>query len=443
MGFIDLSRLCGGLLLTLTVLLMSVSSVQGQNAQPDGLKATVVTADGDSLNGQIEQWRPKPHTPTKIRFHHTSTQSATTYRPQELQAFKLDAPSRQFVSRTVQVDQVPTNPKDATDFLRKNRQIKKTDTLFLEVVVKGPLTLYTRQGERDRYYAEKEHEITELIKRRRFVESKRAIATDDRYRQQLANLMRDCPEVQRDAQDVRLDFHPLRSLAARYNRCITGSSPSFLAEKQRSTWHTALGIAGGAVFSLPLTDGSDAIGTATYDPTLGYRAEGWVHFRSGSGAGNLAIQLELAYADERINGGSTLNSTLSGTDRAATRTSRVEITQKTIRLTSLIRFYYGSGTWEPYIEIGPAASYGLSFDEYVSLRTVTDDGTVIRDTEGKYLPDDFQRNAIGAEVGIGIKWNSFRVGLRHGEYRGFSNAGDSFFSMLNTNTSIRISYQIW
>ena len=377
----------------------------------------MITTTGDSLNGMVG-WSTEVNTPETVRFRETRGSTVTTYSPSTLRGVHF-ATGRRLVSRVVQVDQVPTNPEAASEYLQSGRPIKRRDTLFLEVVVEGPLALYTKQGKRDRYYVESNEDIAELIKRTRYRRSGRILATNHRYRRQLANRMSGCAEVREKTEDIRLTYRSLREVVADYNRCKTGTV-SFLLDT-RPTFTVSYGVVGGVVGSKPKTSGAFSI-ISEYDLSLGYTLGARAHVKFSK---QWAVGMQLAYVGETLRSASALyNDYLI-----------VEINHKAIRLSALPRYYIGGdsfGDWGPYLEGGGSFTYSMVFDEQIVSGGGTGDG---------YLPSDFRRFAYGATVGGGVEYRAFTLGVRAEVHLGFSSVKSRQFTMVNRSAYAFLGYR--
>jgi hypothetical protein len=337
----------------------------------------------------------------------------------------------------VQVDQVPANPKAATDYLKAGRPPKRPDTLLLESVEEGPLSLYTKQGRRDRYYVEGDEEIIELVERTRYLEAQDAMFTSHQYRQHLTNRMEPCPEVQDDVGGTALKLRPLKELVSRYNQCVTGASSSFVAEG-RTEWDAQFGLVGGLVGSKAYTkgtlaiDGALAIDGVPYDPTMGYRGGGWVRLRSGDGQGHWAVQGQLLYVRNRARGSGPIQLGTSG---------RIEmrLDHRALRLTATPRYYFHGQAWEPYLEGGMAFTYSLDVEPRYTVRYPNTGQTVSNRT----LPDDYRGAAYGAVVGGGVQYRAFTIGGRLEFHHGFSFNYESWvFSRRSIGVSMSLGYQL-
>jgi hypothetical protein len=435
---LSLRRLVIGGLLLVWILTGVRATAQEAAPSPDSRfhAATLVTTSGDSLEGEVQDWNWS-RTPEQVHFRPTPASATTTYGPSELRSVETESTSRLLVSRKVHVDLVPTDPERADDFLDEKRPVTKRDTLLLEVMVDGPLSLYTRQGPRNRYYVESDGSIGELVKRRRYVEDKDAVATNHRYRQQLTNRMDGCPDVRAEAEDVDRHFRSLGTLVSQYNECVTGASSSFIQEDQ-ARFATSFGVIGGVqrgqlALSDAITDGFGVFGWGT-----GYKLGAAVTARILRGDGQWALRGELVGSTQRIQvGAGREGSVIVGTSSSSANPTRSSdgtqigvgtirerplsrsdfVDMQWVKATVLGRYYLATGTWRPYLDGGITAGYLVSFaaespfeiPSGVSKR----DGLLTSSLED-YVNDlgAGQRLSPGLTLGGGVSYQGVEMGLR-------------------------------
>jgi hypothetical protein len=387
------------------------------SAEPTYWDATVVTADGDSLTGQVAGW-PWSRTPRRIQFRPEASAAPTTYAPAALRSVTRTDGTRRLVRRSVQIDQVPSDPEAATAYLRSDRPARVRDTLLLEVVVEGPLSLYTVQGRppprgraparrRSHHFVDAGGTIVELIQRRRYVSSERAVQTIPRYRQQLAVRMDDCSDVRAKVATLPFDLNRIRALVADYNRCVDGAS-RFVQEEQR-TFATSFGVLGGVsreqfALSTRQVDGFDVFGWGT-----GYRLGAAVTTRVLRGAQRWTLRLELAGARHRIEAGGDGPAVLR---RALGPEDFVEATR--LETGVFARYDLATPDWRPYLEAGVTGRYLVAFDADTPLRIRTGVTGDRRSLEG-YVTDRLgggERFTPGAVLGTGVTYGPVEVGFR-------------------------------
>ena len=201
-------------------LLLAQSSERGRGAIVE--PAVLVQASGDSIEGQIEQVHTS-RTPQHIRFRRSPSAPFRTYGPTEIQSVQMRDGVR-LVSHTVSVYLVPQAPSAARTYLQSDKPHTTKDTLLLEVLVDGPLTLYTKQGPRDRFFLESDEKKIELIERRWLEDTRRGtseLIVKPWHRQQLPTFMHGCPNAQEQIPTSTRTISSLAKVVLRYNRCTT------------------------------------------------------------------------------------------------------------------------------------------------------------------------------------------------------------------------------
>jgi hypothetical protein len=311
----------------------------------------------------------------------------------------------------------------------------------LEVVVDGPLALYARRGTPERFYLGQNDTTTELVKRQLYVPSDDAISTRHRYRQQLLNQMSGCKNVQADAQEASLDYQSLRHVVGAYNRCKSSASPIYVATDRDI--EVAYGVTGGLVASNPTARGGmdlpyGDVTSYSFDWTAGFSLGVWTEFRLDGGYSPWSVNAELVLTSEWMKARPPREPTDVG--------SGIRITHRALRISALPRYYVQTGSWEPYVEAGLTATASLLFDDQkISSYYGTTPGTreqFLKSTDGRPV-DDIKRYAFGANIGVGLKHQSYQLGLRASTHLGFSSELHSgAFTLRNRVVSLVFSYQL-
>ena len=317
-------------------------SVSAQNAasndRAEFVSGTVVLASGDTLSGEVRSWR-RARTPDVVHFRARSSDPVKTYSATDVRSVER-ADERRLVRRSIRLDQVPRDPDVAARFLESGEPSMKADTVLVEVATGGPLHLYFRQGARNRYFVESDGQTVELIQRRWKTETRQdanVVATSDRYRQQLERRMTNCPEVQEEAGRVDLELTDLREIVLRYNRCVTGSSPSQMDAPATDYWS-----------SLQTSVAVEATSGWSY---LADQAE---RMRRGFGGG-ISLIVRKAQSDARW-------SLRFGARGAYESIAYLQgsIDRTVVGVDGVFRYYVRTGRIAPYVEGGLAGLVGVS-----------------------------------------------------------------------------------
>lgn len=193
-----------------------------QAAYRDGY---VVANDGDTLSGLVE-YREGVGAYKSCRFKRSKGQRAVTYEPTGIAGygFKKD---KFFQSREVAIGDQPAR------------------LVFLEVLVKGPVTLYKFGG--NTFFVEKDNagllpltnELVEI-----FVNGKKASKRSNQYIGNLNMLLSDCDGMREKISLVKFDERSITNIVEDYHRCSGVAGVSYKAEKP---WIKAMvGVTAGA-----------------------------------------------------------------------------------------------------------------------------------------------------------------------------------------------------
>ena len=387
-----------GLLIALLAIVL-VGGPRGSWAQAESdtsnyTDAVLVTASGDSVSGTLAPWN-RSQTPQTVHFRLESASGTTRYGPTDLRTVETTE-GRRLVSRAVQVYQVPTDPKKAGAYLRSNQRLMRPDTLLMEVVVDGPLRLYTKQGDRNRYFLETDTDIVELIQPRwrDTRNGEEVLATSDRYRRQLKNRMEGCPEVQEKANGVKKTLKALRKIVLEYNRCVTGKSGGQPVAAEKGYWSQLV-----TSYSLQARSSWNYIPSRTDHFENGYALGATVRFHKAQSDATWSVLLGLRGGRETVGYG------VPGA-RESVGSRKGSIDQTYVGTDALFRYRLPIGAVAPYAEAGISSAWSLQSDvPQIGYLEGVRSGTGFRDGFRDVLE-------LGYTVGAGVIVEPIAIGAR-------------------------------
>jgi hypothetical protein len=178
-------------------------------------KGYIITTDGTRVEGLLldEEWFRNP---ASIEFKTASDAQPSSYLPKDIVEFGSDRPAK-YVSAEVSYD----IDKQSLDNLPPSREpTLRTEKLFLEVLVDGPVKLYmfTADSEREHFFVNSGSGIAELLNRK-YLGPGRTLLLNEKYKQQIILMTNDCPAVQSVAKNLRYDEDRLRKAFISINKC--------------------------------------------------------------------------------------------------------------------------------------------------------------------------------------------------------------------------------
>lgn len=383
-----------------------------ERPDPETLKdATLVTADGDSLRGQVvlSSWNP---TPQAIRFRRLEHDSFATHRASDLRTVALDD-EPPLVRRTVILDLVPDDPQKASQHMRANRPMTASDTLLLERRVRGPMRLYVWRGDRTRYFVESDGDIAELVEHVYYLSDERRIVTDARYRRALADRMQECPKLREEVENVDRQLQPLVELVTAHNRCVTGDEGASFAVEGAPLYTVNFGPVVGVSRSILYAHGSLGSVTApgrsyVFDWRTGYMIGLWGTVRHAGKGHHWGLHGQVTGFMQTFDG---YTEEPEGALRYKERNS--------LYLTALARYYITASDWQPYVEIGASADYAVRFvnRQRIFQQVGEEEPTLVSQ---RLALREFQRFSSGIIAGAGIEAGRWSIGVRAETTTGFS-----------------------
>ncbi|MFT6149835.1 MAG: hypothetical protein ACJAUH_002532 [Saprospiraceae bacterium] len=160
------------------------------------IKAHIIDKNQQRIDGSIDFGNPIQN-PDKIIFLDSSTLRISIYEPLDIQFFAIEKPyERRYESRIIQI----TDYSKYVEGLKESETLPIiTDTVFVEVLVKGNASLYQYKDEKKwvHFFAEKDDEFQTLVQK--IIKYDKIdiniIVLTQRYKSQLRTLFSDCPNI--------------------------------------------------------------------------------------------------------------------------------------------------------------------------------------------------------------------------------------------------------
>ncbi|MDX1943066.1 MAG: hypothetical protein SFU99_21055 [Saprospiraceae bacterium] len=214
-------------------------------AQSNFVDASITKLNGETIAGKID-YREWLITPNEIKFQPAATPAIIeTYTPTDLSGFKIHYNNEEYKRAIVGINNEPTSGDGELTRIESLEELQKplkldVDTVFLLILVKGRVNLYTLYDEqKQHYFIQKSNgRIEELIYRVVLVKnfpqsgavsiagseaflpgsSYSGLVFED-YKRQLVEAMPDCPNIQTSINKVGYSYN-LKSVVEEYNKCV-------------------------------------------------------------------------------------------------------------------------------------------------------------------------------------------------------------------------------
>lgn len=316
-------------------LLLGAAETKGQHGAQKGY---VVSTTGDTLRGIVQLGRDRRNSQL-CSFKPTPKAAFQSFLPAQLSAYgtaDLQYESHLLPQATAQ-----------TDTVRR---------AFLEVVVRGKLTLYYFQGELGkRFFLEgyRGSQLTELpMLTQKVVQYNRGLeyvqyVQRPLYRDTLARAFQGCPTVSNELSTLAFQVESLAGAVRAYNACVglAKEQPAAPPISQRRSWQWAPVLGLGIIDRLQLSDGNGGkplndVYDGAYYPTVGFSALFTPGLRGAPFSANAGLYYE-------YNRRYTALYELPGNIQ-----QRVKLAFDYLRLPIFVRYSFGHGGVRPYVEAG-------------------------------------------------------------------------------------------
>jgi len=368
----------------------------------------VVEATGDTLRGFV-QFDTGPPTAATVRFRPSANAPVQTL--SRTNTIGFGTADREFERHPVTIDQRPTEPE--SDF--PSGDLLRRDTVFLEKLVEGGLTLYHYHDRRKHLYlAVDGGRPSELIHYVRHVQrnGRTYLAESERYKGQLNEARTsDCP---RTARGLRYTVASI----VEYVRACNGSEgrdlSKQLVERTRFRLDHQVHLRPGQMNMTLTKAGSPSLDVSGRSIGFGYTL--MLRPNRPSASMGLLMNLGLRWFQgdndrlrERtatnVRRGETYSVVYTGTARAEGVALRVGLGGRyRVRTNASIR---------PFVEVGLRGLHALSYDasftqEQISTPQTSPDGETI--TETVYTETyEWPQTQFGGSIGLGLEWKAWAV----------------------------------
>ncbi len=230
----------------LAIILLASVNLFAQGIRVPGY---IIKANGDTLRGFVVDRKDNWHV-NEIEFASSESSATEKYPVPDIKGFYLESYKVFYRSAVTEIDIKPVDLEHVEPHNTRNLVV---DTLLLERVVAGPLSLYKYEGKRlkQHFFVEKDGVLTELP----FVryQGSTGVVNSKLYVYTLKTLTSDCDDSF-ISPATEYTAAALTKFVKRYNECVTGKK----SERARASLRMSATIfAGVGVAAVNLTGGAD------------------------------------------------------------------------------------------------------------------------------------------------------------------------------------------
>ena len=247
------------------------------------------------------------------------------------------------------------------------------DTVFLQVLVRGPVSLYRYV---DEWWIEKEQQgLLELVNEEReiIVNNQRVRRYTNQHLSTLSTMMFDCIEIRPALQSVSLSAQTLVPLVTRYNRCKGSNSKVFTEKKSWRAYRAGI-IAGLNISTLTLTSNKEgwAHTVGVFDPSNSTAFGVTLSFRTSKAKRNYSFTGSLIYSETESNNYVVLSNI------SYTTYNWVSVSLQQVKLPIGLRYTFSGRKVAPFVNAGISGTFHLAKDATWKQEYNDSGGTITR-----------------------------------------------------------------
>ncbi|MEO6166446.1 MAG: hypothetical protein ABIO46_07040 [Chitinophagales bacterium] len=371
-------------------------------AQEVSLNGFVITHYGDSIKGMIS-FPPKISTPRQIKFRGENSYWKD-FSPVDIKSFDL-ADGRKYESRITVVDVTPIATEDY--HYRLDTTILMHDSIFVQVLVEGEISLYENIDSTKRHYFISRDTIFRELVFHQFMEhylvGQPKLVARRKYVGQLKFYLQDCREIQQDIERAAYTINDLQPIIIAYNKCA-GKGTTYILPLNKIKFYLGPVIG----FSLAKISfkgtGSNDIEQADFstsvNPVFGIKVNAEVNkLNSFSASAELFYQAYQTTA--------SFSETISENYHS---TSNFELDFAYLKGTLLLNYHLTKISPRIFFNTGISYGYAMrTFNEYVRTDVVLNQSYLLTET----LFENFRHHEFGALVGAGAAFGRINAQAKY------------------------------
>jgi hypothetical protein len=374
---------------------------QATFSQDNYLSGFVIQLNGDTLKGFID-YRNWEKNPNKISFKEKMTDKKIDYHPLEIKEFSVS--DDKYEGAVVKTELSPLNVSDLTT----DEDLKfKTDTIFLQTIIKGKKCLYFYHDKsgKNQFYI-KNDTVFELLVYKKYISEingMKLIEENKIYISQLKNYFNEFTPIIPNIDAVN---YQKKKLIEIFHSYYNSSKSKVEYEKKTESIKIEMGVLGGLFFSGVKFNDSSRAGyeNIEFDPST-----------------NISLGLSLNLLIPRtLSRWSIYNEMIFNDENSNTRSYNIEneniytITQKrskfyVLKMNNMLRFQYP--VKKAFVFVNGGLSNGIGIEEITYKRTESFYYS-IKNVEEQNKSTYSSKLELGLNYGFGIKYKKMSVELR-------------------------------
>jgi hypothetical protein len=401
---------------------------QNSFCQENFLLGYIISLNSDTIHGFID-YRNWEKNPDEISFRKKLNDNESIYTPIDIKGFSvLDEIYESAIIKT------EISPIDASELTYNAELTFKTDTAFLQTIIKGSKCLYyyMKKDRREQFYIKQDSSFELLIYKKyikkrepiKELESNVLIYENKKYLGQLTVYLNDCPDIQAKLKKTEYSKESMEKLFLFYYNC-TSSGTQFHYETVKPYVEIGM-LAGLSLTSVKFNGTSNVYLVNTdYNQSGNFSAGLFFDIVRPRNQGKWSICNELIFSSFKVTG--SFNDYVDEDEYTITST---KFEYSYLKMNNMVRFKYPVGSLFVYLNAGMSNGYAISGanNKKKEIKFYTTE----RVETGKAL--DFTRKyEQGFILGLGTKFKNYSFEIRNERGNGIAKSSKVFDLKSPTN----------
>jgi hypothetical protein len=388
----------------IAVLLLCSVHTSYLGAQKLYLEGIITDNENQTRHGLID-YRDWNYNPEIIRFIPGANDTPLTFSPSTIKFFSVN--NENYISAVVTVERTPAG---MDELLIDGRRKLAEDNVFLKVLLEGETDLYyLNERQSGRHFYIRKNDGSDIIELAQYnavadIEGRKKLVTRDEYKDQLKNLMGDCPMLVPLVHLADYTAEDLTELVREYNKCM-GQEPDYIAELPSVEYQLRIS-AGISAFKLDFFgSGSRDLAAAGFPVTYKPAAAVGLDIIFPVARKAFSVYNELGFQQWEVHDDVLWYENENEYDEI-----EISLGGHNIRLLSVFMYTYPARKIKPYVYAGLVNVFNTITRN--NKITVAHFYTTETESTGVALPD-YRRYTQSLAAGLGLKYKNAGIDLRY------------------------------
>jgi hypothetical protein len=385
------------------ITVISILFLHTLHAQNNWKEITIITANGDSLTGEIAI-RIKFKSYKSLAVRNTKTKIITVYKPREIRSFTIKGEEQDLYFKTLQLE-ADYSSTDLSMLEQSPIVTLVKDTVFAQLLEAGEQKLYCYKDDK----AYKKHYVIEtsdgkaidLVNKRYYLNKEKTLSVyNEEYKKQLNQLLKSAAE---EINTTAFTERELKKLIKNHNNTFDKRNTyEYKEEKVKACVGL---IAGGHSTSLKFSGANKELNQLEFSPFFGFNAGVSLNLVIPRTQKHWTFYNELLYSNYKFQ---SENFNTYDDEKKSYQLANVSISGSYVKLFNALRFQVRPDHLSPFIQMGISNGFALKYEANTYYQS-----TLSGTSKPKAPLVYFRKYEQSVFAGIGGRYKKIALELRY------------------------------